>query len=231
MLPENEQTNDTEFSPESLTVKGPESMEPADPRATGGCCGRGGADVGILWNDAGHRTQIERAIWLLAAAEPAGPFLSLWSMKPFRDGFYEGIWAADYLPHYNNPGKVPFYEGPFWTSHFWNPERGTHYGQDHAEMRAFGAAGKIARFDENALTAALQNLKLATIQHDNWKAGWRDAGTARFMGMHLGAGMHFVTDLTQPMHTANFTNGWGFAESVVVIPNFGDQRHPLCQHD
>jgi len=222
-MPENEEApaNDAEFDAETFTEPAANSIDGADSLAAGGCCGRHGSEPGVLWNDAGHRTQIERAIWILAAAEPAGEILSLWSMKFFRDAVYEGIWAADYKDPYNNFGKIPFYEGPFWTSHFWNPATGTNYGQENLVMRL--VSGAIKEFDKNALTAALYNLDLAVQMHDWWTGGTRTQVVLMRMGYHLGIALHYVTDLTQPMHAANFTNVWGFQGSVSF--NKDDKRH------
>ena len=59
-------------------------------------CGHAHQDeTGILWNDAGHRTQVEQAIWILTVLEPGNAFLSLWSEALFRRGFYTGLWQAD----------------------------------------------------------------------------------------------------------------------------------------
>ena len=192
----------------------------------GGCCGRGGLGAGILWNDAGHRTQVERAIWILAAADPAGEFFSFWAIKAFRDGFHKGLWDADYRSPHRNYGDLILYKGGFFTSHFWNPSTQNHYGHDHALTRAFRSS--IEEFDKHhAVSAAVEWINRAVDKHDHWRDGERTPTAALRMGYYLGLALHYVTDLTQPMHAANFTNVFGGPDDS---PNKDDFRHAAFEN-
>jgi hypothetical protein len=201
--------------------------------------------VGILWNDAGHRLQIERAIWILAAVEPAGEFLSLWSRADFREGFYTGLWQADYRPPWNNTFNTS-HNIPLWlflltnpliapvltalalvlngkalyTSHFWNPETNKTIVDESFWLKLIGPF--IEQSNENAWTRVRGLHYEAAKRLDSWRDTPNDEAL-REAGRFLGLASHFFTDLTQPMHAANFANLT--ASGGVGVPNYNDYRH------
>jgi hypothetical protein len=198
------------------------------------CCGHsheGDEEAGVLWNDSGHRTQVEMAIWILTALEPGSAFHSLWSFSEFRKGFYDGLLAADYKSPYWNYCFVPlFFNSPVYTSHFFNPDNHLHIGQTNAGLIAAYAATLVPRslaFFENywgnAYNMTLSNQETAANYHHTWR-GNQQAASLNKSGFYLGIAAHYFTDLTQPMHAANFANGIGFEYSL-QIPTKEDMRH------
>ncbi|MCC7208568.1 MAG: hypothetical protein IT323_14770 [Anaerolineae bacterium] len=98
---------------------------------------------------------------------------------PFHDGLCRGLWDADNRAPYNDPiGDLV----PTWASHFYDPDTRTNW------------MGKAA---PTAITEGMHfyDLSLAALARgDNVRAGHA-----------LGLALHYLTELTQPMHAANFT--------------------------
>lgn len=201
----------------------------ADPNFGGFCgCGHKHSDddgPGILWNDAGHRLQIEQAIRVLAAVEPGSGFLTLWSQHEFREGFYKGLLIADYESPYSHAtvegifGIIP--RGTkMYTGHFYDPEDDCNLVDSYIWLKP------IRTFIEKSWHSA------KTWVDERFKEAQRDLGQwvlrseisdLRLAGRNLGIAAHFVTDLTQPMHSANFANIIGFSGGPYVDKN--DFRH------
>jgi phospholipase C len=97
----------------------------------------------------------------------------------FHNQLCQGLYDADFKAPYNDAIlKIPWY-----VSHFYDPDTGLNYwgGEDP--------------------TALSRGVACATAGLDAAVAG--DWATAGYL---LGLGLHYFTDLTQPMHAANFTN-------------------------
>jgi phospholipase C len=97
----------------------------------------------------------------------------------FRDALCLGLYDADKLPPYNDAW---FSLLPTWKSHFYDPDTGMNW---LGETNPTAVSQGCSYYDE-----ALQ----AYQQGDEWRAGYC-----------LGLALHYLTDLTQPMHAANFT--------------------------
>ena len=96
----------------------------------------------------------------------------------FHDNLCQGLYDADFLPAYNNPvGGLTTY-----MSHFYDPDTGLNW------LHASSPTG-------------LTNGSLFY----NQAASYFKAGDMQNAGYNLGLAMHYMTDLTQPMHAANFT--------------------------
>lgn len=165
-------------------------------------CKHAADEAGILWNDSGHRTQIERAIWILAALEPAGEFMSLWAHDEFRKGFYLGLWEADYVSPYNNPDML--LEKALYVSHFFDPDSQDNIVPYHYSLRIAPIVNKY----ENAWTMTRDQHFLAAERLDKW----RESGNLELLedaGRCLGRSTHYFTDLTQPMHASHFAEFLG----------------------
>jgi hypothetical protein len=166
----------------------------------------------ILWEEKTHKTILEIAIELMRAYANHGTnthlkdFLTeFYAKSEFTDSMYQGLKDAD--------DKLPWKDN-YWASHFYNPEsklnyRGPGYNSPTAYTQAIKYfklsqhyAQRILHFLQNHQTPAQQLYKNA--------------------GYYLGLSLHFFTDLTQPMHAANFTNCWGFEGSYVPK---SDLRH------
>ena len=184
-------------------------------------CGHEHADEegpGILWNDAGHRLQIEQAIRVLTAVEPGSGFLTLWSQHEFRDGFYEGLWHADYRSPYSHPIK---FGGPaLYTGHFYDPDNG------HNLIDSSFWLELIRSTIVSHAASAKSWFLLGCADSQRHLREWVVRGEAtdlRQAGFNLGIAAHFLTDLTQPMHAANFANRLGFSGEPLFDQN--DNRH------
>lgn len=109
---------------------------------------------------------------------------------PFHNGLCQGLYDADFKVEYAGP-KLELIPGCLWTflylGHFYDPDKGCNWlgGTDatalNAGRRFFSKAIDILR------------------RHAGEAADCYEAGYA------LGLALHFCTDLTQPMHAANYT--------------------------
>jgi phospholipase C len=110
----------------------------------------------------------------------------------FHDGLCRGLWDADKNTRYNDPLLDML---PTWRSHFYDPDTCTNWmGQTTPTAVTQGSA-----FYQQA-QSAYQHGKLAEAGH------------------HLGLALHYLTDLTQPMHAANFT--WLHSQSFGYHTHF-----------
>lgn len=106
----------------------------------------------------------------------------------FHDALLRALWDADKRAPYNDPA---FDLIPTWKSHFYDPDTGTNWvGQPSPTALSQGC-----RYYHHSLPAYQE-------------ADWEKAGYA------LGLALHYLSDLTQPMHAANFTwfdsQGFGY---------------------
>jgi phospholipase C len=88
------------------------------------------------------------------------------------------LYDADFKPAYNNPVLGQ----PTYKSHFYDPDTGKNW---------------LGDTDPTAVTQGTRYFNAAV---QAYQAG--DLATA---GYNLGLALHYFTDLTQPMHAANFT--------------------------
>src|SRR5579859_3102099 len=99
----------------------------------------------------------------------------------FHDNLYRGIYDPDRTAPYTDP-LLPFGLCPTWKSHFYDPDTQTNW------------------MNEKALTAVTRATTYYHVSREAYKAG--DMSVA---GYNLGLTLHFLGDMTQPMHAANFT--------------------------
>jgi phospholipase C len=133
-----------------------------------------------------HLWLVYNAVALLRGQGQAGERLvqlvKPWSAAvsdPFHDGLCRGLWDADNRSPYNDP-IVDLV--PTWASHFYDPGTRTNW-MGKAAPTALSEG--IHFYDES----------LEALAH----------GETRQAGYSLGLALHYLTDLTQPMHAANFT--------------------------
>lgn len=95
----------------------------------------------------------------------------------FRQGLCQGLYDADFVGTYNNP----VLNQPTYKSHFYDPATGKNW---------------VGETTPTALTNGVTFFTSSVIeyQHLGSRAGY-----------DLGLALHYFTDLTQPMHAANFT--------------------------
>lgn len=97
----------------------------------------------------------------------------------FRDSLCQALADADNKAPYNDPVVKIF---PTWRSHFYDPDTGTNW---------------MNQTDPTALTEGCRFYEAS--QRAYHREDWSEAG------YNFGLALHYITDLTQPMHAANFT--------------------------
>lgn len=141
------------------------------------------------WEDLRHLKMLERAIELVQSGshgeDNAWMRSKDWVNKNFQNGLVMGLHNADY--------KEP-YTGSFWDSHFYDPDTEENYNH---------------KKDPTAKTEALRYFK------ESLAIRYRDPNAHYDMAYKLGLALHYLTDLSQPMHAANCINS----------PLIGDLRH------
>jgi hypothetical protein len=159
-------------------------------------------EVGAEWdtdnvfdeNRSTHLYIVNRAIQL-ASNEPTLGALITATLQPmamppqslaFRVGMCQGLYDADFKPEYNNPEK--FFPWPFpypsYKSHFYDESTGRNWMGEKSPT-AFSNGVKFFDLSVGQMTSSNPSLYLA--------------------GYYLGLSLHYFTDLTQPMHAANYT--------------------------
>ncbi|GCE50884.1 phospholipase C [Thermosporothrix hazakensis] len=99
----------------------------------------------------------------------------------FHDALCLGLLDADKKAPFNDP-LLPGGLMPTWKSHFYDPDTGTNW------------------LGETAPTAVTNGELYYHLAHATWLNG--DVERA---GYYFGLSLHYMTDVTQPMHAANFT--------------------------
>lgn len=156
------------------------------------CCGPVDAEPGHSgahkrWNDAQHQALAELAFAKLAqfAQEQNDPDLrrtaDLWNDPALRTMIKQGLLRADSDPRYN------YF---LWSSHFFDPNTGDNYL--HAPWA----------FPQTALSEGLKYAIKSAAALQSGASGAKREQAA----FELGLAMHYMTDLSQPMHAANFPN-------------------------
>lgn len=184
-----------------------EGLRLADGKALSHCCGphvvaSDEDSASLVWDDQSHKEMVHAAIHLLRTmsnpTREAKEFVAIWDSRgSFRDRLFQGLRNADY----ENPWKG----NGFYQDHFYDPERGLNYMNQPSSALSEGR-----RWFNLSLHGGMRAFKLGNGATDALYSG---------IGYHLGLSLHFFTDLTQPMHTANFTNVFG---QNWPLPNLGD---------
>jgi phospholipase C len=99
----------------------------------------------------------------------------------FHDPLCQGLYDADHKGRYND-AILPFGLVPTWKSHFYDPHTHTNW---------------LGQTSPTAVTCGSKYYHLARSAYVQ--------GDLHVAGYSLGLSLHYLTDLTQPMHTANFT--------------------------
>ena len=116
-----------------------------------------------------------------AIAARVQPYVGEIGDDGFHDNLCQGLYDADFKAPFDDPYGYGITQ-PMWYSHFYDPDTGKNYDGDT---------------DPTALT---RGRTYATYALDCFYAG--DIASA---GYHLGLALHYLTDLTQPMHASNLT--------------------------
>jgi hypothetical protein len=172
-----------------------------------------------VWDDEQHRRLLDGAIRTLNAIPNNSEWSALFPLArrmvalisvrsngdycgPFYDGMRRGLHDADYKDEFTGTylGRQIYY------MHFYDSDTG------HSFVRG----------RENARTECNKYFEYSLFTDpDTANDNFRDA-----LGFLLGLSLHYLTDITQPMHAVNFTNyldyrifDWRNA------PNWDDKRH------
>ncbi len=194
------------------------------PEGGHGCCNawtRPTDEPGVLWNDLTHQKIVECAVIGMHRPEIQNDetrrLIAFWSRAEFQQAAYRGLDDADYkepwcgtllLPDRENPRKNIY----TWHDHFYHPTRKKNYRGDDTSAVTEGR-----RYFNLSVQVAMRILKLGGLHAP---AALHDKA-----GHYLGLSLHFLTDLTQPMHSVNFTNVFGHDGGYMGAVNLGDTRH------
>lgn len=173
-------------------------LDPAIPSVANTCCGYVPSSR-KRFNDPRHQKLVAASSALLREVGPprvVTTFEGWFRHERFQEALAKGLLDADY---------VAPYVGDLYDSHFYDPDTGLNYRQ---------------KADPTALTEATRYLyKSATLRQQVEARGPLPNPTddeRHQIGYDLGLALHYVTDLIQPMHAANFIN---YAASLF------DKRH------
>lgn len=194
------------------------------PAGGHGCCNawtRPTDEPGLLWNDLTHEKIVEWAVIGMHRPEIQNEetrrLITFWSRAEFQNAAYRGLDDADYKDPWRGDVILPDLINPrnsicTWHDHFYHPERQKNYRGDNTSAVTEGR-----RYFNLSIQVAMRMLKL----------GGFDAPLALHdkAGHYLGLSLHFLTDLTQPMHAVNFTNVFGHDGGYPRSPVLWDKRH------
>lgn len=152
-------------------------------------------DVGILWDEYTHFRIVEMAVHYLRRMENPTPEASLISDVWTRGSrkIAEGLKGADEWDDWK-PTLPPWF---MYHYHFYNPETGTSF------------AWPTWLYPHNAVSKGAETFN-TSVRH--YREGRHDQAF-----IDLGLSLHYLTDLCQPMHAANFINN--------PVSGNGDWRH------
>lgn len=180
-------------APDVLAVGSVVRIRQPDTRLmSAGCCCGPGMDDGANWEEKTHAEIVHAAVKLMEGAlddpEVAMFVKAYWRDQKFQDELLGGLAQADEDPRYARPVLAG---NCLNGGHFYDPTSGESY------MR------KVSSLSDAKVTALTEGRRYFNV------AAWH----ARLWGDHrgeagrlLGLSLHFLTDLTQPMHAANFIN-------------------------
>lgn len=197
------------FSTQPVTLEGTDDAEGAG--STHSCCGprhATSAEVGVVWNDETHYTAVRGAAALLmpGLTDEARKFAELWNGSPdFREAIKSGLRDADYEYPWRGTNLGVAY---MYNDHFYDPDTRLNYMN-----QASSAMTEGRRYFNLSVQVGMRIVRLGSRA---------PAALYSKAGYYLGLSLHFLTDLTQPMHAANFANVFG---QGYPWPNLGDQRH------
>lgn len=184
------------------------------------CCGPGAHGGAANWDLETHAQIVDKALELLRGLSL--PDVRVFTERLARDtGFWgpmhKGLRDADELDRYTRP-VIEFFgnKQPAWGSHFYDPDTRENYL--HGLLNFPGnitAQTEGQRWFDVSVHFARRELQ-HRIDPPPGNIAW-DAG------YHLGLSLHFLTDVMQPMHAANFANCFGEDRSGHF--NYSDRRH------
>lgn len=198
-------------------------------------------EAGVLWNDLTHKKIVGNAIdsLRLTQTEQTKQFFQIWDNygDTFRTRVEDGLHDADYQFPWKGDhvwkGQTAADDISTWHDHFYNPGPAPNLWLNYQ-----GRAHPNGYPGTNAATEGRRYFNLSVYEgmrvhaYESANPGRKAPGEWYLRAAYyLGLSLHFLTDLTQPMHAANFTNGYGENGkfSWIAIPNTNDKRHSLFE--
>lgn len=160
----------------------------------GCCCGPGvSAGTGANWEERTHHDIVNAAVELMENAMRDDPLVkrfieSYWRDAEFQHQLYEGLKSADEDPRYARPTVAG---NNLYGGHFYDPNTRESY---------MPGISSVSSAKVSALSEGKRYFDVSVFHARRWFDHRGEAG--RLLGLSL----HFLTDLTQPMHAANFIN-------------------------
>ena len=214
--------------------------------------------LGMFWDDKEHKQLVEDAFAAVMRLPDDKPGVArvkgLWNNQDFRMGVFQGLHDADYLLPYTNPlfphpilppGALTI---PTFASHFFDPDTKQNWAPvlfpgltAYSETLRFAQdaanqAINIANGGRNAARDGSSNLGAAHVDELRRAATSAPAPVPNtphgLCGYKLGLALHYFTDLTQPMHAANFINAiWSWDWRHAGFEKGADVRGPRFRID
>ena len=192
---------------------------PVDVQPSGCCCGPGAHDH-ANWELETHARIVDAAVELLKGTPlpDARVFVNKFAADvAFWPAVHGGLRDADVLDRFTRPViEIDSWKQPAWGSHFYDPDTRENYL--HGQLGFPGIINAVSegqRWFDVSVHFARRLLQLGT--------GIAAGDLLRRAGYALGLSLHFATDVTQPMHAANFANCFGEDRSGHF--NKDDRRH------
>lgn len=187
------------------------------------CCGREGhhehaphaesqqgGGLRVQWNDIQHQRAIRRSVEVLQQfhLDPGiGPwidsFLKWWRNAGFRGEVERGLREADEKPEFT--GTLTVAGINIYYMHFWDPRTNDNFMNWPSKYPENARNQFARRFEESLSPARL------------WE---NDQARMKQSAYMFGVALHYLSDITQPMHASNFPNLW-----TRTIPDPTDWRH------
>jgi hypothetical protein len=148
-----------------------------------------------LWDDSQHEALVDQALKMMTSLYPSSKLSALNAKQQKK--IFKGLHIADY--------QDPYWNNETYTSHFYNPETEKNYLSAssflYTTQSAIWCYSKFYATDpsKTALDMVHEYFHKSV---DNYAVG--DVNHACFS---LGVALHYLTDLSQPMHTADFIAG------------------------
>ncbi|HWS71328.1 MAG TPA: hypothetical protein VN605_04410 [Thermoanaerobaculia bacterium] len=169
----------------------------------------GRSNITVEWNDPQHQRVLIYATELLRAfqsdpklGQSITHFLNWWRSDIFRREVQRGLKEADEKSEFT--GNLTFAGIQIYYMHFYDPDKDDNF------------MNWKAKYPENALTEFRRRFEQSISASRSWSDGNRMVASAYMFGVAL----HYLSDITQPMHAANFPNIW-----PKTIPDPTDWRH------
>lgn len=187
------------------------------------CCGRGHEHevapraasrkrdgLSVQWNDIQHQRAIRYSVDVmrpfvndLGIGPYVEQFLAWWGDQTFRSELQRGLREADEKPEFT--GTLTVAGINIYYMHFWDPRTNDNF------------MGWPSKYPENARNQFARRFEECISPARLWK---NDPARMKATAYMFGVALHYLSDITQPMHASNFPNLW-----TSTIPDPTDWRH------